>query len=325
MPDDPAKLPVAPRIATLTATRAQTDDQLLSSWLDSLSSPHTRRNFETTARRFLAELPTGLRRATVEDVRAALANITRGVRNGTARQYALRAKSLLGYAHRFGYTLFNVGAAIKPPKEVRALAKRIVGELDVRDLIRSARSERNRVLLAVMYATGLRVSEIVALNIADVIQRQDGRVQMHIVGKGGKERNVLVPQSLGPALLQVCGGRAATEPVFCSSRGGRRLTERAVNHLVKDLANRAGVNPRLSPHWLRHAHASHSLDRGARCHSSPARSDMPTSAQPAPTSTPSPAPRVATTSIPRSGADPIGLRWEFARWSRCPTLPFLTA
>jgi integrase/recombinase XerD len=263
MPNDPATLPVARQIATLTATRAQTDDQLLRSWLDSLSSPHTRRNFETTARRFLAELPTGLRRATVEDVRAALASITRGVGNGTARQYALRAKSLLGYAHRFGYTLFNVGAAIKPPKEVRALAKRIVGELDVRDLIRSARSERNRVLLAVMCATGLRVSEIVALNIADVIQRQDGRVQMHIVGKGGKERDVLVPQSLGAALLQACGGRAGTEPVFCSSRGGRRLTERAVNHLVKDLANRAGVNPKLSPHWLRHAHASHSLDRGA--------------------------------------------------------------
>ena len=58
------------------ATRAETDEQLLSSWLSSLTSVHTRRNFETTARGFLWGLPMGLRAATVEDVRDALAAIT---------------------------------------------------------------------------------------------------------------------------------------------------------------------------------------------------------------------------------------------------------
>jgi hypothetical protein len=73
---------------------------MLSSWLDSLASPHTRRNFEMTARRFLAELPMGLRAATVEDVRRdALAKVTVGLAETSARQYILRAKSLLGYAH----------------------------------------------------------------------------------------------------------------------------------------------------------------------------------------------------------------------------------
>ena len=60
------------RIAVVKATRAETDEQLLQSWLNLLSSPHTRRNFETTARRVLAGLPMGLREATVEDVRTAL-------------------------------------------------------------------------------------------------------------------------------------------------------------------------------------------------------------------------------------------------------------
>jgi hypothetical protein len=61
MPKKPTKCPIPHRIAVLRGTRAETDEQLLQSWLDSLNSPHTRRNFETTARRFLAELPMGLR------------------------------------------------------------------------------------------------------------------------------------------------------------------------------------------------------------------------------------------------------------------------
>jgi hypothetical protein len=78
------------------------DEQLLQSWLDSLNSPHTRRNFETTARRLLAELPMGLRSATVEDVRDALRKVTAGLAGTTASQYVLRAKSLLTYAHKLG-------------------------------------------------------------------------------------------------------------------------------------------------------------------------------------------------------------------------------
>ena len=75
---------------------------------------HTQRNFEVTARRFLAELPEGgLRAATVEDVRDALTSMSAGLSEASARQYVLRIKSLLGYAHALGYTPFNAGATIK--------------------------------------------------------------------------------------------------------------------------------------------------------------------------------------------------------------------
>src|SRR6516165_869813 len=107
------KVTVHHRIGVVRATRAETDEQLLQSWLKSLSSPHTRRNFETTARRVLAELPMGLRAATKEDVRDALGIVTHGVSKATGRQYVLRTKSLLSYAHKLGYTPFNAGAAIK--------------------------------------------------------------------------------------------------------------------------------------------------------------------------------------------------------------------
>src|SRR4249920_3158608 len=105
-----SKVPSLSQVVTLVkATRADTDDELLKSWLASLNSPHTRRNFETTARCFLVELPMGMRRATVEDVRDALSRVTVGLAEASARQYVLRVKSLLGYANELGYTPFNAG------------------------------------------------------------------------------------------------------------------------------------------------------------------------------------------------------------------------
>ena len=295
-----ARLPGS--VAAITATSARNDADLIASWLNSLGSKHTKRNFAVSAEQFMAALGCTLREATVEDVRQALEQITAGAATSTRRQYFQRVKSLLSYAHRMGYTPFNAGVAIKPPAETRALAKRIVGELDVRDIIRSARRPRDRVMLAVAYAAGLRVSELVALNCGDVIERPDKqRVQLHVVGKGGKERQVLLPETLGPMLRSLTEGRSPSDPVFRSQKGDQRLTDRAVNHLIKVLAAKAGLDPKLSAHWLRHAHASHALDRGAPSLSSPARWATPTSRRPASICTPSPAHRVPTSSTHMSG------------------------
>jgi integrase/recombinase XerD len=261
-----ARVPAHRVVSLVRATRAETDEQLLTSWLESLGSPHTRRNFEQTARRLLVELPMGLRAATVEDVRDALTNVTRGLAETTARQYVLRIKSLLGYAHGLGYTLFNAGARIKVRSEGAqrgaSLAKRIISETEVALLIRAARGKRDRVLLETLYAAGLRVSEVVALTWADVLPRDD-RVQLSITGKGGFVRQVLLPDVVSQSLLSLRGDAGANDPVFSSRKGGGRLTERAVLGMVKRTAKRAGINEGVSPHWLRHAHGSHAIDRGA--------------------------------------------------------------
>src|SRR5262245_6475514 len=108
-----AKLPATHRIVVAKATRAENDEAILKSWLDGLRSQHTRRNFETTARRLLAALPMGLRGATVEDVRDALEKVSHGVGPATANQYVLRVKSPLSYARKIGYMQFNAGVTIK--------------------------------------------------------------------------------------------------------------------------------------------------------------------------------------------------------------------
>ena len=252
-------------ITVVRATRAETDEQLLASWLGSLTSAHTQRNFEMTARRFLAELPMGLRAAMVEDVGDALGAMSVGLSEVTVRQYVLRVKSLLSYAHELGYTQFNAGTTIKVRSDAAHrganLAKRIISEVEVGLLIRATPSKRDRVLLEVIYAGGLRVSETVALTWSDVIPRDD-RVQLSIKGKGGKLRQVLLPEVVSRSLLSLRSDAGANDPVFASRKGGS-LTERAVNGMVKRAAAKSGIDAPVSPHWLRHAHGSHAIDRGA--------------------------------------------------------------
>lgn len=252
-------------IATLaTGTRATNDLELMASWVAGLNSAHSKRNFEATALRFLEALPMGLRAAKVEDVRLAIASMVDGRSAGTARQYVLRIKAFLGYGHRLGYLLFNAGAElkIKGPQRGAEIAKRILPEVDIVLLLRAATKPRDRLLLAVAYGGGLRVSELVNLTWANVLPGKGGKAQLSITGKGGVVRQVLLPKKLSDDLFAWRGDAGNNDPVLAARHGGH-LTERAVLGLLKRIAKRAGVNEAVSPHWLRHAHASHALDRGA--------------------------------------------------------------
>jgi integrase/recombinase XerD len=111
------------------------------------------------------------------------------------------------------------------------------------------------------YFGGLRASGLVSLTWVQVIRRDSGEAQLSIVGKGSKRREVLIPAVIAARLFASRGDAPASAPVFQSvRRPGCPLTEHAVNFIVKEAAERAGVNPAASIHWLRHAHASHAID-----------------------------------------------------------------
>ena len=248
------------------ATRASNDEAIVESWLASMASEATRLNFAKTAERFLSELSIrglSLRTTAVEDVRDVIAAIGAGRATSTARQYAQRIKSLLGYAHRLGYLSFNAGAAIRTKSGGSDMAKRIATETEIALLIRATPTNRDRLIIQVGYAGGLRISELVALTWSDVIDRDAGAVQIHVVGKGQKVRQVILPEVVGTPLMESRGDMPASAPLFPSRKGGAPLLARAVNRMIKIAARKAGVNPDISAHWLRHAHASHALDRGA--------------------------------------------------------------
>src|SRR5262245_1620863 len=265
--------PEVDRLATLH-TNARTDTELLEVWLKSHrdGSLHTVRVYRRVGERFLGELAAagaGLRKATVEDVQAALEAMRvkddgSPVKPATVNTYVAAVKSFLGFAHRVGFTRFNAGPLIKLKKAPRQVAQRILGELETRKLIDAASPGRDRLMLEVAYYGGLRVSELVSLLRRQVIPRDSGEAQLEIVGKGDKVRQVLLPAAIAARLFASRDDAPASAPVFESVRNpGHALTERAVNFIVKAAAARAGVNPAASVHWLRHAHASHAIDNGA--------------------------------------------------------------
>lgn len=138
----------------------------------------------------------------------------------------------------------------------------LLAEPDVEDTLEC----RDQAMLELLYATGLRVTELVGLTLDQMSLRQG---VVRVVGKGGKER--LVPMGemalasmerylAGPRALLL--GSKISDVVFPSSRGSM-MTRQTFWHRIKLYAQRAGVNSELSPHTLRHAFATHLLNHGA--------------------------------------------------------------
>jgi integrase/recombinase XerD len=122
-------------------------------------------------------------------------------------------------------------------------------------------------MLRLLYASGVRVSEVCGLKWRDLKERDDAG-QVTVFGKGGKTRTILLSLATWRELLALRGG--PDDPVFPSRKYGGHLDRSQVLRIVQTAAKRAGVVGKVSPHWLRHAHASHALDRGAPIHLVPA-------------------------------------------------------
>ena len=126
---------------------------------------------------------------------------------------------------------------------------------------------RNKAMIEVMYGCGLRVSELIGLQISD-IYREDGFLR--IIGKGSKERLVpigdtslkILYQYIEGARLHITPKPKFTDTVFLNSRG-TNLTRQTVFLLVKELAERNGITKNISPHTFRHSFATHLLEGGA--------------------------------------------------------------
>lgn len=162
---------------------------------------------------------------------------------------------------------------MKLPARRDERAERILSADDVHSMIAHARKGRDRTLIRALYIGGLRVTEMVDLRGRDLVERDDGRGgQLQVFGKGSKTRPVLVPPGLF-AELRALALLDPGAPLFRSQKKGsdggpRPITARQAERIVKATAKKAGLKNAsdVSPHWLRHAHASHAMDRGAKIH-----------------------------------------------------------
>src|SRR4051794_10695034 len=152
----------------------------------------------------------------------------------------------------------------KAPPVKNKLAERIMAEADTLRMIGLESKPRNRALLTLLYGGGLRIAEVCGLCWRDLAEREDGG-QATVYGKGGKTRVVLLSASTWRLLLELGTDVSPDDPLFRSRLGGH-LNQSQVHRIVKAAARRAGLSIDVSAHWLRHAHASHALDRGAPIH-----------------------------------------------------------
>jgi integrase/recombinase XerD len=242
-------------------TEVTADAHLIQLWLHG-RSPHTQRAYQADIHEFLLFTRKPLRACEVADVIAyADALAQRGLTTGTQARHLGSVKAFFSWGHRFGYVPYDIGKAVVAPPHRRALAERILSEGDVLRLCDREPNPRNRVLLRLLYDSALRVHELCSLKWRDLQPRPGGAGQVSVWGKGARERAVWLVPAMWQELMAL-GPGAPEAPVFRSRQGGP-LRERQVLNIVRRAAQRAGIAAAVSPHWLRHAHASHALDRGA--------------------------------------------------------------
>jgi len=221
--------------------------------------------------RWLASRDTTLIRAGRSDLLGFIAaRVEGGARpRSTARQLS-SFRRFYRYLVRDGVVREDPTAQIAMPRIGRSLPKSL-SEAEVESLLAAPAiadplGHRDRAMLEVLYATGLRVSELVNLRVAQVNLTQG---VIRVVGKGNRER--LIP--LGEEAVRWLGGfitgargeillDRATEYLFPTRRGDR-MTRQAFWHIIKRYARKSGVDRELSPHTLRHAFATHLLNHGA--------------------------------------------------------------
>ncbi len=239
------------------------------------ASPHTVRNYISDLEQFCAFAKTVRPSPYVlvlEHVGADLilsflnALHGQGVGYRTLARKVSALRSFVDYFQRLEMLSDNVARQVRTPKERRPLPD--VLPIDhVFALLNAEATEplevRNRAILELFYASGIRVSELVALDLRDV-DLPGGTLR--VMGKGKRERQVFfgrTARGILQAYLDIRQPEDPFDPALFLNHRGRRLSTRGVQLLVKKHCQQTGLPPSTSPHTLRHAFATHLLDNGA--------------------------------------------------------------
>jgi len=240
------------------------------------ASPYTLANYQREVGEFLRFLAAAGIRRWEEAEREVLRNYlewlaARGYARGSICRRVAEVHSFGAYLQREGWTAGQPFVALQAPKARRPLPDvlsvaetvALIGQPDTR----TAQGIRDRAILEVLYAGGIRVSELVRLDVGHFSTRLG---ELRVLGKGDKERIALLGRPAQQWLRvyvthgrpQLVGQHGATGALFVNRLGGR-LTARSVQSLLHHYALAAGLEKRVTPHVLRHTFATHLLDGGA--------------------------------------------------------------
>ena len=258
--------------AFLIKSKQVIDSFLDSLWMERGLSENTLSAYRSDLTQFsfwLEHKKVDLLKVEAKDILAYLSSLE----NASVRTVARRLSSLrrlYEYLLRENKIKQNPVSNVDAPRLGRTLPKSLT-EDEVENLLNApdtapATGVRNKAMLELLYATGLRVTELVSLTIQQVNLRQG---VVRVTGKGNKERlvpmgeeaNAWIERYLSSARSEILGN-AITDAMFPSNRG-KAMTRQTFWHMVKRYAVVAEIKKTLSPHVLRHAFATHLINHGA--------------------------------------------------------------
>jgi integrase/recombinase XerC len=233
-------------------------------------SPHTRRSYRSDLQQFRSYcleatggrvLNEALRAVDARLVRAWLMHLHGlGLQPASVARKLAALRSWLRFLVRRGVLAGNPAAEVRGPRLGRKLAAFLPIDESQALLDGGSAPARDRAVLELLYASGLRVSELAGLDLDDV---DFARRTVRVLGKGGKEREVPFGARAAVALDAYLRARGHDGgPLFRGRRTGR-LGIRSIFEIVRRQARAAGIARRVTPHTLRHTFATHLLDRGA--------------------------------------------------------------
>lgn len=240
------------------------------------ASPHTLRSYAADLAQFLRHFtppgaaPPEPHELDVLAIREWLGGLyRRKLKPVTLRRKLAAVRSFLRFLQREGIVKANVARLVHTPRVPKILPRVMdpdktnalidqVGRTEPARLF----PERDRLIFELLYGCGLRVSELVGLNVEDVDRRERW---LRVRGKGRKERQVPFTGKAAEALENYLAVRVARpgEQALLVNRSGTRLSDRSVRRIVKFYAELVAGDPSLHPHSLRHAFATHLLADGA--------------------------------------------------------------
>jgi len=214
-------------------------------------SPRTARQYRYIVLRFLGFVEKPPEEVTPADVSAYLSNLaSSGLSPRSLYTHTCALRTFYRFMADIGMVEDNP-VRVDRPRVGRRLPT-VLTRAEVERLLQAAETEREVVVLRLLYFTGMRVSELCSLTW-DRVDLSEGVIR--VLGKGNKERMVLVD----PETAEILRGWRE------KSRGERvvPLSPRTVQRMIKEVARRAGINKRVTPHALRHSLATHLLEAGA--------------------------------------------------------------
>ncbi len=194
--------------------------------------------------------------------------------DSTRNTYKNALRSLFSFAMKTGYLEKNPSLALENLKTPDRLHSKVLSREQVERMLKIEMSPRNRMILKILYFTGIRVDELTQLKVSSFQNSTQGLVML-VIGKGRKIRSIHIPDHLKEDVLDYIIDLDSDDYLFTNERrvdfGLNDFTRAKLNHsqifrIVKASARKAGLDVKPSPHWLRHTSATHAIEAGAPVH-----------------------------------------------------------